>query len=60
MKSPLSQQLSSFIKLLQTENNELTNKINNNPDDKKVLIKKLNCINGVITKLYSLCELYED
>ena len=60
MKNQLSQQTSSFIKLLQTENNELTNKISSNPDDKKLLIKKTNCINSVISKLYVLYELYEN
>jgi hypothetical protein len=58
MRNQIINQIETFIKTLQTEANELTNKMN--AENKKDSVKKLNSINTVIVKLYQLQSLYED
>jgi hypothetical protein len=58
MRNQIINQIETFIKTLQSEANELTNKMN--AENKKDSIKKLNSINTVIVKLYQLQSLYED
>ncbi len=58
MRNQIINQIETFIKTLQSEANELTNKMN--AENKKDLVKKLNSINTVIVKLYQLQSLYED
>jgi hypothetical protein len=58
MKDPILSQIENLIKSLQLTLNELTNKIN--ADNKKNSVKKMNCINTIIVKLYQLLDLYED
>jgi hypothetical protein len=58
MKNQIINQIETFIKTLQSESNELTNKMN--AENKKDSVKKLNSINTVIVKLYQLQSLYED
>ncbi len=58
MRNQIINQIETFIKTLQTESNELTNKMN--AENKKDSVKKLNSINTVIVKLYQLQSLYED
>ncbi len=58
MRNQIINQIETFVKTLQTEANELTNKMN--AENKKDSVKKLNSINTVIVKLYQLQSLYED
>jgi outer membrane murein-binding lipoprotein Lpp len=58
MRNQIINQIETFIKTLQSESNELTNKMN--AENKKDSVKKLNSINTVIVKLYQLQSLYED
>ncbi len=58
MRNQIINQIETFIKTLQSEANELTNKMN--AENKKDFVKKLNSINTVIVKLYQLQSLYED
>jgi len=58
MRNQTINQIETFIKTLQSESNELTNKMN--AENKKDSVKKLNSINTVIVKLYQLQSLYED
>jgi hypothetical protein len=58
MRNQIISQIETFIKTLQSESNELTNKMN--AENKKDSVKKLNSINTVIVKLYQLQSLYED
>jgi hypothetical protein len=58
MKNQIINQIETFIKTLQSESNELTNKMN--AENKKDFVKRLNSINTVIVKLYQLQSLYED
>jgi hypothetical protein len=58
MRNQIINQIETFIKTLQSESNELTNKMN--AETKKDSVKKLNSINTVIVKLYQLQSLYED
>ncbi len=58
MRHQIINQIETFIKSLQSEANELTNKMN--AENKKDFVKRLNSINTVIVKLYQLQSLYED
>ncbi len=58
MRNQIINQIETFIKSLQSEANELTNKMN--AENKKDFVKRLNSINTVIVKLYQLQSLYED
>ncbi len=58
MRNQIINQIETFIKTLQSESNELTNKMN--AENKKDFVKRLNSINTVIVKLYQLQSLYED